>query len=115
MRFYLDEHLSSEIAEIGRALGLDVLSSHEVGRDQLTDQEQLLLAARDGRCLVTKNREDFIQLTAQFFERGWPHAGVLIIPATWPTSDFARLARALASYAERRGKAPADYLLDFLR
>lgn len=115
MRFYLVEHLPSEIAEIGRALGPDVVSSHEVGRAQLTDEEQLVLATRDGRCFVTTNREDFIQLTAQFFNQGWPHADVLIIPGTWPTSDFARLARALASCAERRAEAPADYLLDFLR
>jgi len=31
-----------------------------------------------------------------------------------PTDDFARIARALGSYAESHGEGPADYLLDFL-
>jgi hypothetical protein len=115
LRFSLDEHLSTEIAEIGRALGLDVVSSHELGRDGLPDEEQLRLAALDGRCLVTKNRRHFTRLTLQFFEQGRPHAGVLVLPASWRTDDFGRIARALASYAEMRGEGPTDYLLDFLR
>ena len=115
MRFYLDEHLPARIAEIARALGLDVVSSHEVGRDRLSDDEQLKLAALDGRCFVTKDRDDFTRLTVQYFEQGYPHAGVLIIPANWPTDDFARIARALAAYADSHTEAPTDYLLDFLR
>src|SRR5438046_914313 len=49
VRFYLDEHLSARIAEIARALGLDVVSPHEVGRHRLSDQERPSHSAASAR------------------------------------------------------------------
>ena len=69
MRFYLDEDLSPRIAVIARGLGLDVVSAIELGNLGLADEEQLSLAARDGRCVVTQNRADFIRLTVTSFEQ----------------------------------------------
>ena len=70
MQFYLDEDLSQRVADLARAQGLDVVSSHECGRDGLSDEEQLRLAAEKGRCFVARNRNHFIPLTVQFFEIG---------------------------------------------
>jgi predicted nuclease of predicted toxin-antitoxin system len=114
VRFYLDENLSSTIAEIGRGLGLDVVSSEELGRNGLSDEEQLRLAAEDGCCLVTADL-GFINLSAVFAESLRPHAGVLIVPPTWSTSQFARIARALAAYVQRFPGDTTDYLVDYLR
>ncbi len=114
MRFYLDENLSATIAEIARGLGLDVDSVEELGRKGFADEEQLLLAAEDSRCVVTADRDDFIEPTDRFFSEGRPHAGVLIVPSTWQTSEFARIARAMKRYANARGDAANDYLIDFL-
>ncbi len=115
MRFYLDEDLSWKIAEIGRARGLDILSSHECGRNGLSDEEQLRLAAADGRCFVTRNRGHFVVLTVRFFESGWPHAGVLIVPASLPADDFAAIAEALALYREDHPQGLPCYSVDFLQ
>lgn len=115
MRFYLDEDLSWRIAEIGRRHGLDILSSHECGRDGLSDEEQLRLAAAEGRCFVTRNRGHFVMLTARFFENGWPHVGVLIVPASLPPDSFAAVAEALARYREDRPEGLPEYTIDFLQ
>ncbi len=115
MRFYLDENLSSRIAEIARGLGLDVVSSHELGRNKLSDEEQLRLAALDGRCLVTANRQDLVRITNSFFDAQRPHAGVLIVPGSWNTADFSHIAQALASYARSHASGSTSYLLDVLR
>jgi hypothetical protein len=56
MRFLLDEDLSPTVAETARGLGLDALSIHEVGRRGLRDDEQLRLAAADGRTAVEGDR-----------------------------------------------------------
>ncbi len=98
MRFYLDEDLSDRIAEITRARGIDVVSSHECDRDGLDDEQQLKLAAAEGRCLVTRNRNDFILLAVRFFEMGWPHAGVLMVSGSLPADRSSDLAAALAAY-----------------
>lgn len=114
MRFYLDEDLSYEVARIARNLGLDVVSSHEVGRNRLPDEEQLRLAALEGRCLVTRNYADFDRLTKRFLENRWPHAGVLLVAPSLPNERFAAIAEALARYAERHEGGVPSYAIDFL-
>jgi len=41
LRFLLDEDLNPAVAEIGRGLGLDVVSVHEIDRRGFPDEEQL--------------------------------------------------------------------------
>jgi hypothetical protein len=114
-RFFLDENLSDEVARIARAQGLDVLSSHECGRDGMVDDEQLRLAAEEGRCVVTRNRDDFLALTVRFFEHQWPHAGILIVPPSLPDKNAAARARALVAYAQSHPAGIASYSFDFLK
>ena len=114
MRFYLDEDLSDEVARIARAQQVDVISSHECGRDGLPDETQLRLAAEEGRCFVTFNRDDFLELTVRFFENGWPHAGVLIVSRSLPRRSFAAIAAALVAYAQRYEGDLPSYTTDFL-
>lgn len=115
MRFFLDEDLSHQIADIARARGLDILSSHESGRDGLTDEVQLRLAAAEGRCLVTQNQRHFIPLTIRSFENNWPHAGVLVVPSSLPGDRFAAIAEALVRYDQEHPNGIPSYGVDFIR
>lgn len=114
MKFLLDEDLSPKIAVILREKGIDALSVHEIGRTGLTDQEQLEYASSEGRCFVTRNRNDYIILTRQFFSNGSSHKGVLIVSSTYKLNDFKGIADAIFEYASGWGKSPADYLFDFI-
>ncbi len=67
------------MAEIARGLGMDVQSVHELGRTGISDPEQLRLAARKGRIFVTRNRNDFLRFTVEFYRRTESHAGTLIV------------------------------------
>ena len=42
MRFVVDEDLATDIAVIGRRFGLDIVSVHENGREEWTDEQQLV-------------------------------------------------------------------------
>lgn len=99
MRFYLDEDLSPRVAQIGRSMNLDVVSSHEVGNNGLPDEDQLWFAAQEGRCLVTRNRDDFEQLTIRFFAREESHLGVVIVMRSIRSDNFSAIARGLADLA----------------
>ena len=114
MKFYLDEDLSPKIAERVRDKGVDCISAHETGMLGASDLEQLMFAAGQKRCLATKNRDDFIQLTLRFFNDGLPHFGLLIIPHSIPGDRFSQIARAMADYAQAHPEGLPAYTIDFL-
>jgi hypothetical protein len=115
VKFYLDEDLSPRIAELIRQKGVYCKGAHESGMVQASDLEQLMLAARQKRCLVTRNRDDFIRLTVQFFNDHLPHHGLLIIPHTIPGDKFLTIAKALVKYANQHPEGMQAYTIDFLR
>lgn len=114
VRFYLDEDVVPEVAVIARALGLDVVSAHERNERQIADREVLRIAATEGRCVVTRNRDHFIHWTTVYFENEWPHAGVLVVPYSLPNKDPARIARSLVAYARDHEGGIPSYTLDWL-
>jgi predicted nuclease of predicted toxin-antitoxin system len=114
VRFYLDEDLSGKIAEIARRMGVDIVSAHECENVGSDDEAHLAFAAREGRCLVTRNRDHFIMLTVKFFEQQRPHAGVLVVPYTLPSDHFSLIARAIARYDGEHPEGIADYGLDYV-
>jgi len=114
MKFYLDEDLSPKIAEILRKGGIDALSAHEAGMCESSDQRQLDFAAAEKRCLVTRNRDDFIRLTVRFFNDQRPHCGVLIVPYTLPGDQFSRIAGLIKKFSSRHQKGLAPYSIAFL-
>ncbi len=114
MKYYLDEDISPKIAEILRKYQVDAVSSHKAGMTQALDREQLEYAASQDRAIATRNRDDFICLTVQFFNELRPHHGVLIIPYTIPGDKFSLIARALKKYASRHPAGMEPYTIDFL-
>lgn len=117
MRFFLDEDLSDEVARIARNLGLDVCSVHEVGRRGLDDDEQFIYAAENGMIMVTRNRNDYLILNEEFRRAQRPSCGLLIVPTRLPGDRPARVAHALACWAEQKRSTPESfgpYIVEFL-
>ena len=114
MKFYLDEDLSPKIAEILRKSEVGTLSAHEAGMCEASDQRQLDFAATEKRCLVTRNRNDFIRLTVRFFNDQRPHCGVLIVPYTPPGDQFSRIASLIKKFSSRHQKGLVPYSIAFL-
>lgn len=114
MKYYLDEDISPKSLKILRKYQVDAVSTHEEGMTQALDREQLEYAATEGKSIITRNRNDFIRLTLQFFNELRPHYGVLIIPYTIPGDKFSVIAAALKKYATRYPFGMKPYTIDFL-
>ncbi|GJL49802.1 MAG: hypothetical protein NPIRA01_10290 [Nitrospirales bacterium] len=114
MKFYLDEDLSQKIAERLRTRGIDTISAHEVMAEGFSDFQQLEIATKQKRCLVTRNRNDFIVLTLNAYHTQQAHYGVLIVPYSYPGDQFGRIAKALSQYATMHPLGVPAYTVDFL-
>lgn len=114
LKYYLDADLSPIIAEVLRKNGVDAVSSYEAGTGSWDDESLLDEAARLGRCLVTRNRDDFIKLTVRFFHDLRPHCGVVIVPHSYPPDAYSSIARSLAAYARSHPEGLSAYACVFL-
>ena len=114
MKLYLDEDISPKVSVILRKRGMDAISAHETEMLEASDAEQLSFAAAGGRIMVTRNRDDFITLTVQFFEALKPHNGLVIVPHTIPGYEFSKLAVLLVEFSKNHPNGLEPYTIEFL-
>jgi hypothetical protein len=93
---------------------MDAVSAHEVGMLDVSDDEQLAFTAADGRAMVTRNRDDFITLTVQYFHDLKPHKGLIIVPHTIPGAEFGRLASLLIKFSKNHPHGIEPYTIEFI-
>ena len=114
MKYYLDEDISPKVAELLRGTGVDAVSAHEKGMLGVSDEEQMMAAAKEKRVPVTRNSDDFIRLTVGFFEDLRSHYGLIIIPHSIPGSNFSLLARLLSEHAQKHPEGLDPYTIEFV-
>ena len=115
MKLYLDEDISPKVSVILRKKGIDAVSAHEAGMLEASDEAQLSFAADGGRAMVTRNRDDFITLTVQFFDDLKPHNGLIIVPHSISGSDFGKLAALIMKFSKDYPEGLEPYTIEFLR
>ena len=109
LSFYLDEMFSHLVAEIARRYGLDVTSVHEQRREGWSDEEQLAIALRERRLIVTQNYSDFDAITKRCVDLGLPYPGVLMVPNSVIRAGEAAIARALRRFARENPEGLQPY------
>ena len=77
-RLYLDEDVHKGVAAALRVRHFDAISAHETGAWGLTDEEQLAVAAGQGRALLTFNTADFARLHRAWLAAGREHWGIIL-------------------------------------
>lgn len=102
-RLYTNENFPIPIAHELRRLGHDVLTIQETGKasEALSDPENLELAIRERRAVVTYNRKDFMRL-----HRLRPdHEGIIVCTVDKDENALAaRIHAALESASDLRGQ-----------
>ena len=78
IRPFFDHNVHTWFAPDLRRAGFDVVHAKEVGNDRASDEEHLLWATRQGRTVVTYDRDDFPILAQRWAEQGLDHAGIIL-------------------------------------
>src|SRR5260221_21093 len=73
IRYHLDEHVDKAIAKGLRLRGIDVTRTHEVGLRGAADEDHLIFALAEKRCIATDD-DDFLSKAAT----GQRHFGIVV-------------------------------------
>ena len=76
IKFYTDTHIAKAVAVQLRARGVDVVRCEEVGLAEVDDLEHLEYATREGRVVISADR-DFLRLHARWQAEGKRHSGIM--------------------------------------
>jgi len=91
IELYLDEDVSVLVAQLLRARGFVVMTTHEAGRLHASDEDQLAYAISESKTLLTHNRADFEALAQSYFESGRTHHGIILAVRHSPHEIVRRL------------------------
>jgi len=83
------------VADLVRARGFDVVTTHEAGQSGKSDPEQLAYATLQGRTILTHNRRDFEALVRCCAATGQDHPGMILAVRRSPHDIARRLLRIL--------------------
>jgi hypothetical protein len=89
IELYLDEDVSVLVADLIRARGFAITTTHEAGQTGKSDAEQLSYAVSRRAALVTHNRADFELLAGKYFNSGLKHYGI-VVAVRRPAYEIAR-------------------------
>jgi uncharacterized protein with PIN domain len=87
LRLYANENFPLETVQVLRKMGYDVLTTHEMGKSNLSipDEDVLAFAISENRAIVTINRKDFMRL-----HRLNPiHSGIIVCTKNDDFENFA--------------------------
>lgn len=91
IELYLDEDVDILVADLVRARGFGVLTTHEAGQLHADDVGQLAYATSHNRTLLTHNRADFEALHQTCLMTGQHHEGIIIVVRHSPYEILRRL------------------------
>lgn len=84
--FHVDHNVSQRLTRLLVARGYDAVAAHDLGLDRASDARHLLLAAKQGRIVLTHNERDFLLLHDAWlrWSADWGvephHAGIIVLP-----------------------------------
>jgi hypothetical protein len=76
----LDEDVYVTLAQALRKRGFDAVHVQELNRKGFSDREQLELAVKQERCLMSFNVRDFVILHNEFVIKNQEHYGIIVSP-----------------------------------
>lgn len=89
---YTDELVDPALAVALRVRRYDAISCHAMGRNnqRISDRDQLVYAANEGRAILTNNVRDFVPLDVRWKRLGRSHSGIIVYAGVPPFGELLR-------------------------
>jgi predicted nuclease of predicted toxin-antitoxin system len=110
IKIYTDEDIASAIAKALRRRGFEASTTPEHGNFELTDEEQVKLAASIGAAILTHTVKDFPRIHYEFMERGLSHKGIIVAKQVSIGEVIRRLLRLAAELTAEDMEDRLEYL-----
>lgn len=78
IKLLIDEDVHSSLAEALRKRGYNAINVHELNKRGILDNEIILEAIKEGRCIFTFNVKDFVILYKNMIEANKQHYGIIV-------------------------------------
>jgi predicted nuclease of predicted toxin-antitoxin system len=78
IKVYLDEDVPFSFSQALLLRSVDVVTTQQGENKGLSDKEQLVYAIKEGRCIFTHNKRDFILLNNEYLREGKRHTGIIL-------------------------------------
>lgn len=75
---YTDADVNQELAKQLRNRGFDAISARDLGKYQISDQEQLDFAASEQRAILSFNIDHFTTLFEEYWNANKKHYGIIV-------------------------------------
>lgn len=110
IQLLIDEDMNLRLAEALRRRKYDALHIQECNRKGKKDPEQLAFAASEGRCFVTFNVGDFVQLHSLYILNNTPHCGIITAPRMSLSDCLHRLSAFLEAHTAEQMRNELRFL-----
>ena len=113
IRLLLDEDVRLLLAETLRQRGFDARHVIELGRGGRGDPEQLALAVKQRRAILTHNVRDYVLLDREYRVERQPHHGILVCDQVPFRELLRRTLRCLTRESDTNIRNRVIWLQDF--
>ena len=110
IKLLIDEDVHSSLAEALRKRGYDAVNVQELNKRGFMDNEIILEAVKNERCLFTFNVKDFVILHKKIIESSKDHRGIIVSRQLTFSETLTRLLKVLQSNTSESMKNNLEYL-----
>ena len=110
IKILIDEDVHASLAEALRKRGYDAVNVNEINKRGFKDNDIILEAIKNDRCLFTFNVKDFVILHKKMIEDGKDHPGIIVSKQLTFSDTLKRILKILQSNSPGSLKNRLEFL-----
>lgn len=110
VKLLIDEDVHSGLSEALRKRGYDAVNVQEINKRGCSDDEIIIEAVKDARCIFTFNVKDYVKLHKKMVELNEEHKGIIVAKQLTFSETLKKLLKLLQSVNSESMKNKLEFL-----